>query len=214
MSWSSIFQAVQLTRIQVMLFIVVTTTCGANAQLPSWADRRLPVKDGVLVWLDAAAIPKAAQAAELPQIADGDRLARWFDASGNQRDFVQAKESDQPKLIQIDDGWSVRFDGESDHLRCVTVPGTTSASTILIVAAPHSNHGDYRGFFATNAAGERDYQSGLTIDLGRAATPQFEQLNVEGLGFGGERDLLDDAASFGTLHTRCQSCRTRSMTSL
>ncbi len=46
---------------------------------------------------------------------------------------------------------------------------------------------EFRGLFATNARGRRDYESGLTIDLGPGPTQSFDQLNIEGSGFGGNR---------------------------
>src|SRR5947207_3203676 len=45
-----------------------------------------------------------------------------------------------------------------------------------------------------------DYESGLTIDQGGGGTGQFEQLNVEGRGFQGARNLLQRPQPFGTLH--------------
>ena len=54
--------------------------------------------------------------------------------------------------------------------------------------------------FALNAPQQRDYESGLTIDQGSGGTPRFTQLNVEGRGFGGERNLLKPGGPFGQLN--------------
>ncbi|HEY1186488.1 MAG TPA: ThuA domain-containing protein, partial [Gemmata sp.] len=58
----------------------------------------------------------------------------------------------------------------------------------------------FRGFFALNAPNGRDYETGLTLDLGPNATPRFTELNVEGKGFGGARNLLKPGGEFGTLY--------------
>ena len=54
---------------------------------------------------------------------------------------------------------------------------------------------------ALNATNERDYTSGLTIDLGPTATAQFSALNVEGRGFGGAQNLRTHESPFARLHT-------------
>lgn len=188
-------------QLSLMLFALGTFGGVARAQSPSWADQRLPANDGLLLWLDAASIPDAREAAQLPPVQEGAAFDRWPDASGNGRDFDQPITVDQPTLVRTGDAWSVRFDGETDFMRCVRVPATTREATLFVVAAPHENPGDYRGLFAASARNRRDYQSGLNVDLGSSPTARFERLNVEGLGFGGERDLLAEVAPFGTLHT-------------
>ncbi|MCA9055026.1 MAG: c-type cytochrome, partial [Planctomycetaceae bacterium] len=172
----------------------------AAGAVEPWASSPLPVQAGLELWLDAGAIPAARDAVAAGKLADGDSLDRWPDASGRERDFAVSHAEREPKLVRIGEAWVVRFDGENDHLRCVSDAGEWSATTLFIVAAPHANPGDFRGFFATNAPGARDYQSGLTLDLGPGPTREFDQLNVEGRGFGGARDLLNDGSPFGTLH--------------
>ena len=53
---------------------------------------------------------------------------------------------------------------------------------------------------ALNVANERDYTSGLNVDLGPAATSQFSVLNVEGRGFGGAQNLRSQESTFAGLH--------------
>src|SRR4029079_684696 len=48
---------------------------------------------------------------------------------------------------------------------------------------------------------ERDYTSGLTVDLGPTATGQSSVLNVEGRGFGGAQNLRTRESVFAGLHT-------------
>src|SRR5205085_5591904 len=76
-----------------------------------------------------------------------------------------------------------------------------AAFTVVIVAAPRSNPGGFRGLVAFNAPDRRDYESGLTVDLNTNSSAEFDQLNVEGHGFGGARSLLQKPHHFGTLHT-------------
>src|SRR5262249_9504532 len=63
------------------------------------------------------------------------------------------------------------------------------------------NPGGFRAALAFNAAGRRDFETGLTLDLGPVGTPRFTAFNVEGRGFGGWRSLLQTDHPFGELHT-------------
>jgi len=103
--------------------------------------------------------------------------------------------------VRVGDAWLMRFDGEDDHFRLTGTGVDLQDATVFIVAAPHANPGDFKGIFATNAPDRRDYESGMTIDLGPGPSFKFDQLNVEGKGFGGANDLLNSGSDFGTLHT-------------
>src|SRR5205085_2044395 len=92
------------------------------------------------------------------------------------------------------------FDGEDDHLRLTGGTEELKAFTVFLVVAPRSNPGDFRGFFALNAPNGRDYETGITIDMGPGGTPRFTQLNVEGRGFGGWANLLKPGGPFGQLY--------------
>ncbi len=187
---------------QFLLLALFATDCllsQATAQIPDWADKRLTTRDGLVLWLDANAIPAARKANNSTSIPNRGALEQWQDGSGTRRHFLQASAGDQPQLVQMGDAWSVRFDGESDHMRCLSVPGKIEAATLFLVAAPHDNVGEFRGLFATNAPQKRDYESGLTVDLGAAPTASLEYVNVEGYGFGGARSLLKGTQRFGTL---------------
>ncbi len=173
----------------------------AISQTVSWADKQLRVREGLALWLDAYAIPTANGVSKDRSTSAGVSLAEWKDGSGNSRHFLQDRAEDQPKLVRIGDVWTVRFDGDTDHMRCISVAGQASALTVFIVAAPHQNLGDFRGLFATNAVGKRDYESGFNIDLGPSGSSSFQHINIEGVGFGGARNLLSKSVRFGTLHT-------------
>src|SRR5690606_933566 len=91
------------------------------------------------------------------------------------------------------------FDGENDHLRATGLGASLRAFTVFLVTAPHQNPGGFRGFLAANAKGGRDYETGFTIDMHFAPTIRFEQVNVEGRGFGGASDLMGPRGPFGEL---------------
>jgi len=114
--------------------------------------------------------------------------------------FIQNDEAARPMALQVGEARVLRFDGVDDNLRVTGTGMKAEALTLFVVAAPHANPGDFRGLFAANAPGARDYESGLTVDLGPGPTRALEQINVEGKGFGGARDLLASSAPFGTLH--------------
>src|SRR5687768_8751218 len=132
----------------------------------SWADARLTVREGLELWLDASR-PSSDQ----PAPSDGV-LAEWLDASGNKRKLKQDAVDKRPKQLKIGEAAVVRFDGLDDHLRAIGQAAELKSLTIFLVAAPRQNIGGFRGFLAFNKAGEKDYTSGLTIDLGPFGTPQ------------------------------------------
>lgn len=197
----SVLFAMQLKSYLVTVCVVVCTACPGFAQVVDWADKTIPTKTGLVLWLDAQAIAASRVAEGLPAINDKGTLDRWSDASGRHRDFVQSDASMRPLLAKVANRWSVRFDGEDDHLRCVSVPETLRSATIFMVVAAHANPGDYRGLLSANRADHRDYESGFCIDLGRAPSRRFDNLNIEGRGFGGARDMLSDSHPFGILQT-------------
>lgn len=169
------------------LLALVLLTSAARAAEP-WADPKLTVTDGLELWLDAG----KAQ-------ATSGKVAVWRDASGRKRDVSQPKADAQPALVKIGGASIVRFDGDNDHLRFAGAKSELPAFTIFTVVAPRSNPGDFRGFLAFNAPNGRDYETGLTLDMGPGPTPRFTFANVEGRGFGGARNLLTGGTDFGRL---------------
>jgi putative heme-binding domain-containing protein len=165
--------------------------CPTSPAAEPWADPKLPVRDGLELWLDATTEPAP---------ADG-KLAAWRDASGKGRHLSQDKPDARPALLKVGGAAVVRFDGIDDHLRATKQAAELKAFAAFVVAAPRQNLGNFRGLLAFNAAGQRDYTSGLNIDLGPAGTPRFSVLNVEGRGFGGARNLRTADGPFGRLYT-------------
>ncbi|MFO0907523.1 MAG: PQQ-dependent sugar dehydrogenase [Isosphaeraceae bacterium] len=187
---------------------VLTVACGwvagpnpvaaaAPPVLERWADSELPVQGGLVVWLDAARQPAAYAARALPTPRPGQAVGAWFDGSGNHRDFVQRRGDAQPTFQAPGGHPLLRFDGENDALERTGFGGPYRALTVFLVAAPRANAGMFRGLFALNATGLRDYVSGVNIDLGPLPSRRFDTLNVEGAGCGGALDLLRTTSDFG-----------------
>src|SRR5262249_18773838 len=78
-----------------------------------------------------------------------------------------------------------------------------AAATVFVVAAPQTNAGGFRGFFAAAPFGKNDYTGGFTLDLGPFASPRWQALNVEGAGFGRYANLLGGEPDLGRLHRFC-----------
>ncbi len=144
---------------------------------------------GLALWLDATRI----------EGKDGSTISRWPDASPARRDVTQSDAAKQPKLVRREKLAFVRFDGVDDCLRHVSSERTSQGATVFVVASPHANPGEFRAFLAANAPKRRDYETGFTLDQGPFGSIRFDTLNVEGVGFGGARDLLDQSHPFGTV---------------
>lgn len=183
------------------LFVVLSLAV-ASADLAFAAEMQksaLPVQDGLEFWLDVTQI-EAGDAAASGKLSERVPLAVWPDASGHGRDAHQENEAARPTLVTVGNHRIVRFDGVDDHLRINGNRLEFNAATVFLVVAPRSNFGAFRGFFATNKSGRRDYETGFTIDMGATASPSFRSLNVEGHGFGGAQNLMFAAYPFGSLH--------------
>jgi len=182
-------------------FALLLTFCAALSAraVEPWADGTLPITDGLGLWLDAGRID-AANTANKTKLGTGRELAVWFDGSGNGRHLKQPDAVARPVVVKAGAGAIVRFDGVDDHFRFTGGKDELSAFTVFVVLAPRANPGDFRGFFALNAPNGRDYETGLTIDMGPTGGPRFTQLNVEGKGFGGWQNLLKSGGDFGKLY--------------
>ncbi|MBP3960720.1 ThuA domain-containing protein [Gemmata sp. G18] len=185
-------------RLAFVLLCTLTGRAVTHAVEP-WADDKLPVTDGIALWLDAGRID-AARKANNEKPPAGGKLATWFDGSGRGRNLKQPAATAQPKIVKVGDTSIVRFDGETNHLRFTGGKDDAKAFTAFVVVAPRTNPGAFRGFFALNAPNGRDYESGFTIDMGPNFTPRFTDLNVEGRGFGGWQNLLKPGGDFGKLY--------------
>src|SRR5262249_40893950 len=108
--------------------------------------------------------------------------------------------ADAQPVFAVDNGHgAVRFDGRNQHLLLRDLGLAYSDVTIVAVAAPFSNTGDFRAILALNRVDEHDYQSGVNLDLGPAFYGRIQTLKPEGPGFGGAVNLMKDPSDFGTI---------------
>ncbi|MDG3006147.1 ThuA domain-containing protein [Paludisphaera mucosa] len=170
-------------RFAILLGVLWATSAVAGVE--PWADPKLPVANGLRVWLDASRRPPGAEAS-----SNAD-LATWADGSGERRDFVQPEPKARPRLIEVDGRSFVRFDGADDFLEAKGFEGGLREATAFLVVAPATNLGAFRGLLAGAETGRNDYTSGFTIDLGPLASTRLDAINVEGRGFQGFFNVVD-----------------------
>lgn len=159
--------------------------------LPCPAADSAPVRDGLLLELDAAAQPQARQRNSLGPVLDSRPLDRWLDTSGGVLNAVQQSPGSRPVLRADGAEAFVRFDGKDDFMPISGPRRLTPAITVFVLAAPRGNPGGFSAMFSTSEAGQNDFTSGLNLDFGPAATPQLSVLNVESAGCTGFKDLLE-----------------------
>ncbi len=150
----------------------------------------LPVKEGLLLHLDAAKQPGLRQAADLPPVSNGRALDRWLNASDATRHAVQPWSGGRPVLRADGAEALVRFDGQDDFLSVSGPKRRAPEVTLFILAAPRSNRGLFAGLFGSAVAGQNDYTSGLNLDQGPAATKEISVLNVESAGSAGFKNFI------------------------
>ena len=166
-----------------------------------WADSRLSVTNGLLLWLDVSRQTAARGAAGLTPLQSwNDAPDVLLDGSGARRDVFQPLLASRPKFRQEFNGAMLSFDGTNDFLSAAPAGKTETNLTVFVVAAPRSNAGFFRGFFAFNASGQNDYTTGLNFDLGGNASAALSALNVEGGGCPGQANLLTAPRPFGRWH--------------
>src|SRR4051812_43008538 len=179
--------------------LVVTSTVRAAEK---WADPRLPVPDGLDAWFDATTLAAASEANGNSPPRAGGAVATWYDGSGHRRDVRQDAPGKRPQYrVDLAKAQSaIQFDGRDDTVVADVAGMELRDFTVFVVGAPFSNAGMFRAFFAVNERGQNDYTTGINIDLGPGGSGAFEQVNVEGRGFSGARDLLNDSFPHGTFH--------------
>lgn len=186
-----------MPRLLLALSFLAFTTDAVAAE--PWADPKLPVADGLALWLDASRIDAAAKGAKEKPAADG-KLAIWLDGSGNKRHVRQAVSASQPMVVKAGESAIVRFDGDDDHFRFTGGKEELGEFTTFLVVAPRRNLGGFQGFLAFNAPNSRDYETGLNIDMGPNGSGRFTDLNVEAKGTEGWRNLMKPGGDFGKLY--------------
>jgi putative heme-binding domain-containing protein len=180
-------------RLRIVAAVLICIAChsaGAHGDVERWADPRLPVRDGLLLWLDSARQPAAWQVHGRTPPSDDAKLDVCYDGSGRGRDAVQLIRSSQPALMTTSGGAAIAFDGNDDHLLVRHASQPLEKLTVFIVARPRGNPGNFSAIVSAAESGKNDYATGLNVDLGPFPTPMLELVNVEGSGMTGVADLL------------------------
>ncbi len=159
-----------------------------SSWLASAAD--VPVQDGLLLHLDAANQNALRKAAELPPVSDGRPLDRWLDSSARALLATQPLAASRPVFRADGAEAFVRFDGKDDSLALSVGKKRVRELTVFMLAAPRANRGSFVGMFGSAVAGQNDFNSGINLDLGPAATKELSVLNVESAGSPGFKNFI------------------------
>jgi putative heme-binding domain-containing protein len=171
------------SRITAFFLCICLNAAGALAADP-------PVRNGLVLWLDASAQSAARQAAALPALGRLQPVDLLLDTSGTARNAVQPLANSRPTYISDGEVGYLKFDGKDDFLAIYGPRKLTPELTVFILAAPKANPGNFSALFATTESARNDYTSGLNLDFGPAATNDLSVINVESGGTTGFRDLL------------------------
>ena len=150
----------------------------------------LPVKQGLLLWLDASTQAAERQRAALPPLLPGQGADLLLDASDQRARFVQPLAERRPVLMTDGGAAFLRFDGKDDFLFLDRIKGLTPELTLFVLAAPKANPGGYSALFASSTSGGNDYTHGLNVDFGYLGTERLSHVSVESAGAAGGKDLL------------------------
>jgi putative heme-binding domain-containing protein len=194
-----------ITTMKPLVILFALSIANAVAVEP-WADSRLTVTNGVELWLDASREPAARQARKLAAPINGKPIDFWHDASGHARHLNQRALEARPQWRRMSGSGLMHFDGQNDFFAAAIPRESLAEFTVVALVSAHANPGYFRGFLSCNGLGKSDFQSGLNIDLGGAASTNWNKINVEGGGMGGERDLLNSTFDLGTYHLLSVVC--------
>ena len=111
-----------------------------------------PVKDGLVLWLDAAAQPAAARAASLPVLAPLQPVDIFVDGGSSARQAVQPVAERRPIFISDGETAYLKFDGKDDFLAVGGARQLAPAVTVFVLAAPKANAGGFSAMFGTAEA--------------------------------------------------------------
>ena len=190
-----------------LLLGAVATTILADDKPPpaveTWADRRLAVTRGLVVWLDATRLPEARKAAGLAPLAEGDPVDLWPDGSGGKRHVTKKRAEARPRYRPTGEFRAVRFDGRGAHLRLSGAGQSFQNITVFVVAAPYSCPEWFSAFLSASAASKNDFETGLNIDQAIGNSQKFDIVNVEGAGFQGMNNLSKESFSYGAVVRLC-----------
>src|SRR5262245_18410466 len=101
---STAVNPIQVGLVTALGAVLVPAGCvRAESPREAWADSRLPVTGGLVVWLDAARLPEARAALKFPPLKEGDPLDLWPDASGAKRHVTQRQAPARPAFLPTGD---------------------------------------------------------------------------------------------------------------
>ena len=179
------------------LVVLILRSPGIAPAAEPWADARLPVTNGLHLWIDASRQNPARGERGLPPLSPiADTADYLLDGSGGRRDLVQPLEERRPRFAQDFNGAFLSFDGVDDFLASSASGARAAEVTLFLVTRVRTNAGLFRAFFSANRAGRNDYTSGFNLDLSSAATPGLSRINAEGPGFSGEANLCTTPLPF------------------
>src|SRR5688500_12623174 len=118
-----------------------------------WADPKLPVTEGLELWLDAARLPAANEANGVSPPRAGGGVSVWYDASGRKRDARQDGPGRRPQfrtdLATVSAAPAIVFDGRDDVLVSDITGVDLRDFTVFVVASPYAG-GVFRAILAAN----------------------------------------------------------------
>ncbi len=179
--------------------LVMAAENAAPPAVEKWADARLSVTHGLVLWLDAARLTDAQKAQGHTPSQSDDPLAVWPDGSGQKRDLLQPQAKSQPLYRPTGDFHAVHFDGSGLHLRRSGLGLTLKETTVFIVTATYSNAEPFSAWLSMSEAKRNDFETGLNIDQGVGSPPALQVVNVEGAGHPGMNNLLKRPVPYGSV---------------
>jgi putative heme-binding domain-containing protein len=187
--------------------LIVTLTLALSLAARNGTTAELPVRQGLILELDAARQPGLHQSAGFPAIGNRSPLSRWMASPASLTSFaIQPTPAQRPRYLADGSEALVRFDGKDDFLILSGPKRATRELTVFVLAAPKGNPGPFVGLLAGAALGQNDYTSGFNLDFGNVATPQLSALNLETAGSPGFQNLIQPgknlaaALPFGGFH--------------
>ncbi|HTD88329.1 MAG TPA: hypothetical protein VK850_17280, partial [Candidatus Binatia bacterium] len=132
------------------------------------------------LWVDAAAQGTRSQQPAHTVLDGSARGLRGFQLVPERR----------PSLVSDGQAAYFRFDGKDDFLAFIGAKESAAELTVIVLAAPKSNPGNFSALCGMAATGNNDYTTGLNLDFGPSATKDLSVINVECPGCQGARDLL------------------------
>src|SRR6266850_1175417 len=173
--------SVAATAILVISLLWIASRAGAA---------ELPVRQGLVIAIDASAQAGVRREASLPPIGNLQPVDFVLDSANGEGRLAQPIAERRPVFYSDGEAAYFNFDGKDDFLGVSGKNNSVKAITIFLLAAPKENPGNFSALFGAARAGENDYTTGLNLDFGPAPTKELSVINVESAGAIGFRDLL------------------------